>query len=205
MYVNNKWDYIRFKPRSGIEKQSTCFILYPGALVSPTAYAPYGQALAAQGYYSYILKLPVGLAIFEPNAANDAKQDYYAEKYCTRFVISGHSLGGVTAANYVKNHPDDALLLLASYPEASADLTQISAPVTSIYGSNDCQTTPDDVYASAHQLPAHTRFIEIAGGNHQQFAWYSESVEPDCAASIDRALQFEQIIQEALLLLSFTD
>lgn len=194
VYVNDKWDYIRFKPRSGIEKQDVCFVMYPGALLDPRVYAPYGQELASRGYYTYILKVPVGLAIFEPNAADDVMDDYYAEKYCDHFVIAGHSLGGVVATDYVDAHPEHGLVLLASYPQAGTDISDQSSIVSSIYGTNDCQTTPADVSNAAAQLPASTTYVEIVGGNHQQFGWYTESVDAECEATVSRQYQFDIVI-----------
>jgi hypothetical protein len=200
--VDNKWNYIRFRPRGGVATQNACFVFYPGGLVAPEAYAPYGQALAAEGYLSYILRVPVGLSLLEPGAANDVKWfDYFAIRYCDHYVISGHSLGGVTASTYVSTQPDDALVLLASYTQEFVSIDDPS-PVTSLYGSNDCQTTAADIDASVDNLPDSTRFIEIAGGNHQQFAWYEEDVAPECEASIDRSYQFGIAVEEILEMLA---
>lgn len=199
--VENQWHYIRFKPL-GASPKNVCFAIYPGALIDPKAYAPYGQALAAQGYHSYILKVPFGLALFEPNAANDAKADSLAQQYCDSFVIAGHSLGGVVATDYIDNHPEDGLVLLASYPNETTSIADQSTIVSSIYGTNDCQTTPADIAASEDNLPPGTHFLEIPGGNHQQFAWYEEDVAAECQASVPRQYQFDIIIAEILDVLS---
>ncbi|TKB45338.1 alpha/beta hydrolase [Thalassotalea mangrovi] len=182
--VNDRWNYIRFRPQSGIATKGVCFVFYPGGLISPYAYAPYGQKITEQGYLSFILKVPVGLAVLEPNAANDAKWDYYARQSCSSYVIAGHSLGGAMAAQYVAGNPQDGLVLLGAYPDESEDLTHVTAPVASVYGSNDCQTTLDDINNSMDNLPSTTNYVEINGGNHPQFGWYGDDTTGNCAATV---------------------
>lgn len=201
--VDNKWDYIRFRPQGGVAKKNSCLIFYPGALVDPKGYAPYGQALAAQGYLTYILKVPIGMSLLEPGAANDVKWfDYYALRYCDHYVISGHSLGGVTAVDYVNYNPNDDLILLASYPQEFTSIEDQDTRVTSIYGTNDCQISQEDIEGSRLRLPAHTKFVEIVGGNHQQFGWYLDDVPPECQATENREYQTSIIIDEMIEMLS---
>lgn len=196
--VSDKWNYIRFRPQGSVATKDVCFVFYPGGLVSPYAYTPYGQALAEQGYLSFILKVPVGLAILEPNAANDAKWDFYALRSCSNYVISGHSLGGTMAAQYVQGNPEHGLVLLASYPEESRDLTGVTGPVTSVYGTNDCQTTVDDINNSIDNLPSTTNYVEIVGGNHPQFGWYGDDTTGNCAATISQVEQFDTSVDAIL-------
>ena len=204
--VDNKWDYVRFMPQSSAERKAACFVFYPGGLVSPYAYAPYTRALAEEGYISFILKLPIGLAILEPNAANDAKRDTYAKQHCTKYVIGGHSLGGTMATDYVNSHPNDGLVLLASYPQDSTSIAdQTNTIVSSIYGTRDCQTTLADIDASRDNLPANTTYTEIAGANHPQFGWYGDDTTGNCTATISRDAQAGIFIAETLRVLDLHD
>ncbi|CAM9897110.1 unnamed protein product, partial [Phaeothamnion confervicola] len=43
------------------------FIIVPGALVSPLAYAPVARALAGKGYPTYIARLPFNLELWRPS------------------------------------------------------------------------------------------------------------------------------------------
>ncbi len=199
--VDDKWDYIRFLPAEAGARKSVCFAFYPGGFVSPYAYAPYTRALAEAGYISFILKVPIGFALLEIDAADDAKDDDYAQESCTAFVEGGHSVGGVAAVEYIVDHPEDGLVLLASYPQDSTSIADTSTVVSSIYGTRDCQTTLDDIDESMDNLPASTTYLEITGANHPQFGWYTDSTEGDCTATISHEDQAALFINETLRVL----
>ena len=57
-----------------------------------------------------------------------------------------------------------------------------------ILGSRDCVAPADDARANAARLPPHTRWIEIAGGNHAQSDITDRRIN-DCSANIDREMQ----------------
>jgi pimeloyl-ACP methyl ester carboxylesterase len=130
--------------------------------------------------------------------------DFYPE--ITRWVIGGHSLGGSMAASYVDQNPGEiaGLILWASYPGQSDDPSDQSLPVTSIYGTMDGLTTPDEIFASRSLLPGGTDFVPVEGGNHAQFGWYG-SQRGDNPASINRDPQQSQIVTATLALLSQLD
>ncbi|WP_337881062.1 alpha/beta hydrolase [Rheinheimera sp.] len=199
--VDDKWDYIRFLPVQSTARKSVCFAFYPGGFISPYAYAPYTRALAEAGYISFILKVPLGFALLEPDAADDAKKDRYAQTHCSAFVAGGHSVGGVAAVEYIVNHPDDGLVLLASYPQDTTSIAANATIVSSIYGTNDCQTSVQDINNSTDNLPASTTYVEISGGNHPQFGWYTDSTTGECAATISHRNQAEIFINETLRVL----
>ena len=196
--VSDRVGFIRFWPRASESRSDQCFVFYPGANVSANAYAPITRALAEAGFPSYILKVPAGLAILEPFAADRAKLDSHRD--CSRYVISGHSLGGTVAASYVDHWSDDDLLLLASYPADTTDISDQNSRVVSVYATEDGLTTVADIQASVSNLPPHTRFVEIEGGNHAQFGWYGEQ-KGDGRATISREEQQAIVIDEALALL----
>lgn len=196
-------DYYRFTPASSRKK--SCIIFYPGGLVEPVAYAPYMQALAAQGYYAYLLKLTLDLAVLDADAADEARQDKLAQQHCQKFLIAGHSLGGTMAVDYVmeqaKTNNNHALLLLAAYPQSSTVIKSHSVPVLSISGSNDLLVTAEDIDNAKHQLPESTDYFVIEGGNHAQFGWYGPQ-DKDGVASITREQQQLIIIEKTLDLLN---
>ena len=69
--------------------------------------------------------------------------------------------------------------------------------MTKVYGSNDGVAPPDRVRANRALLPPHTRWIEIAGGNHSQFGRYGRQLF-DSRPAIGRKEQ-ERITRAAIL------
>ena len=167
-------------------------ILYPGARVDPRAYAPLARDIAAVGNLVVIVPMPLNLAFFGGEKAGDV---IAAFPQIDHWVIGGHSLGGAFAAQYVGRHPEviNGLVLWAAYPAGSNDLSGYGGVVVSVYGTADGLATTDEIRASGALLPAETRWVPIAGGNHAQFGWYGEQ-SGDNEATISRADQQAQIV-----------
>jgi dienelactone hydrolase len=179
----------------------TCgLILYPGGLVDPKAYAPNARAIAQAGYLVIVPPMPLNLAILDVDVAADII-DTYPE--ITQWAIGGHSLGGSMAAAFSMKYPDlvEGLVLWASYPANSSDLSDSDLVVSSIYGSLDGVATPAEVLSAKPLLPADTAWILIDGGNHSQFGWYGEQ-DGDNPATISREAQSAKIVDATLDLLS---
>jgi len=163
--------YLTFSPAD--QEYSTGFIFYPGGRVDYRAYAPMAHELATQGYFVVIPRMPLNLAVF---GVDKAEQVIHAYPQVETWVIGGHSLGGSMAAHYLYQNPSlfSGLVFLASYPASSDDLSSFSGQVLSLSGSLDGLSTPADIEASKVLLPKSTKFVVIEGGNHAQFAWYGE-------------------------------
>ncbi len=179
---------------------STGFIIYPGGRVDPRAYAPQAHEIAAHGFLVVIVPMPLNLAVFGSGRASSVIQAY---PEIEKWVIGGHSLGGSMAALYANNHNDqiDGLVLWASYPGSSNNLTSGTLKTSSISASLDGLSTPDKIDASRSLLPADTTWVQIAGGNHAQFGWYGDQ-PGDNPATISREEQQDQVIQSTLDLLN---
>ena len=80
--------------------------------------------------------MPLSLAVFDPNAAQEV---IAAHPEIQRWVIGGHLLGGTMAAQFAHAHPGSVtgLVLWASYPPSSADLSRSGLRVLSIYATQD--------------------------------------------------------------------
>ncbi len=189
--------YLTFTPTEG--DITTGFIFYPGGKVSPSAYAPYGQAIAEQGYLVVIPTMPLQLAVFDADAAIDIFADFPQIEH---WALGGHSLGGAMAANFVHANPDatDGLVLWAAFAQESDSLAEFDLPVLSVSGTLDGLATPDDIAASRAYLPADTVFIALDGGNHAQFGWYGDQ-SGDNAATLSRADQMGQTVEATVTLL----
>lgn len=177
--------YLTFSPAD--QQYTTGFIFYPGGRVDYRAYAPMAHALAAEGYLVIIPRMPLNLAVF---GINKAEQVIHAYPQVTHWVIGGHSLGGSMAAHYLYQHPDqiEGLVLLASYPASKDDLTGYAGKVISISGSLDGLATPEKIEASKLLLPVSTQYLVIQGGNHAFFGWYGDQ-SGDNPATITRKVQ----------------
>jgi len=187
-----KW--LTFEPVNS--QPETGFIIYPGGRVDYRAYAPAAHQIAAQGYLVVIVHVPLNLAVFNPAAASSVIAAYPQVK---NWAVGGHSLGGSMAANFVHAHPGavQGLVLWASYPAGSDNLSASGLKVLSISGTLDGLSTPAKIEASRSLLPGDTTFVPIQGGDHAQFGWYGPQ-SGDNTATITRADQQSQIIQATL-------
>jgi dienelactone hydrolase len=179
---------------------ATGLVLYPGARVDPRAYAPIARAVAEAGYLVVIVPMPLDLAFFAPDRAAEVMAAFPGVE---RWAVGGHSLGGAMAARFAYQNPDlvDGLVLWASYPAASDDLSGRDLSVTSVYGTRDGLATGDKIAASQPLLPPNTRWVAIEGGNHAQFGWYGPQ-SGDNPATISREEQQAQVIAATVHLLS---
>lgn len=171
------------------------FIFYPGGLVDPAAYGPLMHRLSDGGVLAVVVPMPLDLAVFGVNRADDVIAAY---PDVDTWVIGGHSLGGAMAAEYLKKKPDavDGMVFLASYPSESTDLSAISAKVLSIYGTED--GVAGDVFErSLQRLPDGTSREVIEGGNHSQFGYYGPQ-KGDGIASLSREEQ-QRLTTSAIL------
>lgn len=163
---------VRLEP-SG-EVSGTAVFFQPGAKVEARAYAAVLRPLAEAGHAVVIAKQPLGVAFLALGAYDDARA---AVPRAERWVVGGHSLGGVVAATEADAADDDAvapvvgLLLYASYPagDVSGSLT---AAVESVSASRDGLSTPEKIDASKADLPPDAGFTVIDGAVHAFFGDY---------------------------------
>jgi dienelactone hydrolase len=182
--------WLIFRPAVG--RAATGLILYPGARVDPRAYAPAARHLASAGYLVVIPPMPLNLAVLAPGRAANVMAAF---PEIQRWAVGGHSLGGAMAARFAYQQPGavQGLVLWASYPASSDDLSGRDLVVTSIYGTRDGLATADKIAASRPLLPRGTRWVAIEGGNHAQFGWYGPQ-QGDGEATLSRADQQSQIV-----------
>ena len=178
---------------------TTGLILYPGGRVDYRAYAPHARDIAAGGFTVVIVPMPLNLAVFGINRAGDVIESF---PHIDQWVIGGHSLGGAMAAEFARDNPAQVsgLVLWASYPGGSNDLSASSLPVLSVFASNDGLATLEDIADSRERLPGNTTFVEITGGNHAGFGWYGDQ-NGDGVAFLSKAEQQDQIVQATVAFL----
>ena len=194
--TEDRW--IVFQPTGA--QPDTGLVIYPGGRVDPRSYAPIARQIAGQGYLAVIVPMPLNLAVF---GSDRAQEVIAAHPEIQHWAVGGHSLGGAMAARFAIQHPGvvQGLDLWAAYPASSDDLSGYDLQVVSMIGSLDGLGTAQGIEETKHLLPPGTNFITIEGGNHSQFGWYGDQ-PGDAQATISREEQQAQVLQATLKLLA---
>jgi len=171
-------------------------VFYPGAKVQPEAYAPMLRACAERGLLCVLVRPPLNFALMDVSATHQALAAF---PEVDTWILVGHSLGGVAAAEYASGHLDevDAMVFLASYP--ASDLSGLAGPSLSIVGSADEVLNRDAYEDGRAKLPKDARELVIAGGNHAYYGNYGEQAG-DGVASISREEQQAQTAEAIVAL-----
>jgi hypothetical protein len=193
--TTDKW--LVFSPVKSSNR--TGLIIYPGGRVNYKSYAPAAHALAAKGYLTIIVPMPLNLAVLGINKANSVIESYPDIK---SWAVGGHSLGGTMAAQFAYNNPSltKGLVLWAAYPATGNNFSNTNLAVVTIHGTNDGLVSSSQIDGSMKILPNGTLRVEINGGNHAQFGWYGNQ-PGDKEATISRELQQEQVVNATIQLL----
>jgi pimeloyl-ACP methyl ester carboxylesterase len=205
-------DYLLLEPIENAIKEGILFI--PGGLVDPHAYIesflPFTRELKMK---VVIVKVRSNLAIINSGQAAKVRSEFQE----TRWLLGGHSLGGVVACMNIKKEGTqyEGLFLLGSY--ANNDISDWDQPVFSFMAENDNFSTLADIEANANLLPSginveslemldlgdshgKTIYYLVKGGNHAQFGNYGEQ-KGDGTASISGAAQQEEFFQALKILM----
>lgn len=185
--VDETNDFIAY----GDDKSGIGLIFYPGAKVEEAAYAPLMDALAEDGLFCVVAKMPERLAVLDPNAAEEIMETYDGVE---EWYLAGHSLGGAMAANFAAEHESElsGLILLAAYP--TKELKEL--PVLSIYGSEDEVLNKKKYEKSIGLADVCTEYV-IEGGNHAGFGNYGEQ-KGDGEALVSEEEQWQETVDYIL-------
>ena len=175
------------------EKKGT-FLFYTGALVEPQAYAKLADGLAKEGIEVYIISSQLNLPVLD----NGTMATIVKEEHLDKVFVGGHSLGGVVSTIEAKklNEIDKVagLILLASYPDQSTDISETQIPVLSITASNDKILKQEKYEDAKSRLPESTLYKTIEGGNHSGFGLYGQQ-NGDGTATMSAEEQQKQLVQ----------
>ncbi len=190
---------IFFSRKPGRRQQALIF--YGGANCDARSYAPMAREIARAGYMMVLVKMPEDWALRAPERAAVVMEAFPA---ISTWAIGGHSMGGIAACEFAKEHLPEiaAVVLWASYPSNKNKLDQTEVKALSISATNDGIYPPKTIEKSRAMLPADTVYVVIDGGNHQQFGWYTGDHKPvDKDATISRDNQMTQIVDATVLFL----
>lgn len=185
---------LEFQPVVSQGKAGLVFLC--GSGVSARAYAPLLRPLAERGFPVIVVKLPYRFAFLEAHrreAVARARRVMAGHPEVPRWVVSGHSLGAALACRLTKARPEEvsALVLLGTTHPRDDDLSSLPLPVTKVFATLDGVAPLEKVEANRDRLPAHTRWVEITGGNHSQFGHYGHQLF-DGRATLSREVQQER-------------
>ncbi|RLQ86508.1 alpha/beta hydrolase [Mycetocola zhadangensis] len=152
-------------PTSGASEQGLVFV--PGAKVDPYAYLYKLSGIAEQGTTVVITKPILNLAIADPRPLDTFTADVPG---VDRWLVGGHSLGGVKACTYATDASVDGLVLFGSY--CATDLSRSGLPALSFVAENDGLSSPKKIADASGNLPGTSTAVEIAGANHANFGNY---------------------------------
>lgn len=198
--VQHSGDALAFLPTSAVGSSGLLFIV--GAGVAPEAYAPLLRPIAEKGYPVFVVKLPYRIAPLEQHkkaAVSRARAILGSDETVKRWVIAGHSLGGALVCRIAANSPGTvtAMVLIGTSHPKRIDLSDSRIPITKVYASNDGIATVEMINATKILLPRDSRWVEIEGGNHSQFAHYGHQLF-DGSPTVSREKQ-QDITRAALL------
>ena len=112
--------------------------------------------------------MPFNYASFGENKADDVIKN---NPEITKWVIGGDSLGGTVASNYAINNKNiEGIVFISSYPREN--ISELGFKILSLWGSKDNVVDYKELINSKERLPKDTKYIEIEGANHSQFANY---------------------------------
>ncbi|NOU94628.1 alpha/beta hydrolase [Paenibacillus sp. LMG 31456] len=188
--VTESKEWIVFEPRNGKQPD---VLFYPGGLVRPESYAPLALSLAKEGYRTWIIRMPLNLAVLGIKRADKVIELLPEQTY----VIGGHSLGGAMAARYASDNSGrlKGVFLLAAYADKKGSLRSTPLSVLSLVGSEDDVLNRQVFERGKVFLPEQTEYAEITGGNHAGFGSYGKQkgdnpalIAPDKQRSITVSL-----------------
>ena len=195
---------IDFRPRPDNPNQAG-LIFFPGGLVAAEAYGPMARRLAEQGHAVSIVRLPfrtAPTAAYQEMAFETARNTMAASP--RRWIIGGHSRGGMLATRFVHAHsrPGRGLALVGTTHPREIDLSALPScvPVIKVSASRDGVARESESARFRQNLPPHTRFVSIEGGNHTQFGYYRYQLL-DRRASISRETQQRQLVEALIAVL----
>ncbi|MGG4558139.1 alpha/beta hydrolase [Bacillus toyonensis] len=173
-------------------------IFYQGAKVEAEAYSYLGEALAKDGHFVVMPKLPLNLAILGINAVDSVMEQYPEVQ---KWYVAGHSMGGAMISKYAFQHEEkvDGIILLGSYP--ADDSSTKSIPMLSIYGEVDALATVEKIENNKKLMSKNTTMHMIKGGNHANFGMYGEQKGDNASLITSKAQQDEtvKVMEEWLL------
>ncbi len=196
--VTNHDDYLEFIPQTN--SNAAHLLFFPGGMVQLDAYTPMARHIAEAGYRVVLVRLPflnrhAPLEGQKLEVTEEARRRLREVDSAVRWVVAGHSFGGVLASRLAEESPESiaSLVLIGTTHPRDVDLSLSGLEVIKILGTRDGVATIEKARANANRLPEATSWIEIEGANHAQFGYYGPQFG-DGRATISRAVQQRRLL-----------
>ena len=144
-------------------------IYYSGGLVQSEAYLyRLGNLAIRLQTRIFLIRPPVNLAILNIDQAQSIVTKYGLKN----FWVGGHSLGGVVACRYAKEHQElvYGIFLFGAY--CDQDIQDFKGRVEVLYGEGDKVLNIDSLNKANSNLPANAITKAAASFNHSSFGNY---------------------------------
>jgi len=150
-------------------------LIMHGALIKPKSYAKTAAFFAGRGY---TVLVPNGFARLSINAVDPAAERL-ADFPVTDWFVIGHSMGGFSSLTLISRHEVNVRAAALWASAMPTDFSALTIPILFLSGDHDGLLPPARLAATKAYLPESTRYVTVAGGNHQNFAMYSHQFLDD--------------------------
>lgn len=144
-------------------------LILHGALIKPRAYASTAAFFARRGYLVYIPAGPARLSIRAVDAAAARLPTFGVRQW----FLLGHSMGGFASLDLIRRHQPPVAAVALWATAMPADFSDLRVPMLMLWGDRDGLMSRERFVEAQKRLPSGTKFEEIPGANHQDFALYT--------------------------------
>ena len=85
----------------------------------------------------------------------------------------GHSMGGLSSLEVLSRHPSGVRAIALWAAAMPKDFSAVTVPLLVLHGDHDGLLPPERFADARANLPATATYVNVAGGNHRNFALYS--------------------------------
>ncbi len=168
------------------------FLIFSGAKTDDRAYAYLAKLLHDEGYTAVIPRQRFHLSAF---GAKHAMEIMDANPEIEKWILIGHSLGGMPASQIAAQRPQRLIGVAFLATFASVDLSNLDIAAIRITAENDGVMNNAHMESYQGNLPEKTAQVMLRGANHQGFAAYKSASGRDGEAAISWQEQNQQSIK----------
>lgn len=153
-------------------------VIFHGALIKPLSYAKAAAYFASRGYLVWIPQGDFRLSVTAVDRIAKQLANPQQNTNINEWFFIGHSMGGLTGLRtYSVLKANDNIgkikamaIWAGSMPD---DFSSETLPLLFVSGDHDAMLPAKKLATVKNHLPAITRYAEINGANHKNFALYS--------------------------------